>query len=232
LRTSFPHTAILLFTRSATEESKHKRFSNRLGRKGNTAIAHTLTAHTARVARSIGLDFITMGSAQQMGASFGERITQALASTFQRGYDKLIVIGNDCPSLNRAALEKAVQLLEDGHTVVGPARDGGVYLIGLSREHFQSASWLNLPWKTSTLSEALFSYLQQFNAPICSLPVLSDIDNEEDLIRMLGQKSALPVFVKLRSLLGSRITLLPILSTQPLLGVFVASTPHRGPPSR
>ena len=222
--------AILLFTRSAGEEAAHKPLLSHGGRAANAAVAARLIAHTAATARQAGADFMQVDSSQQTGRRFGERLAGAMQQAFGRGYEYLIVIGNDCPQLTPALLRQAVAAVQQTGAVLGPATDGGVYLLGLSRARFAAGDWADLPWQTRRLGAALWRQLLTQAAAIVRLPRLADVDTEADLARVLSQPVAEALQRCLRRLRAQR-PLAPE-AARPLLRQRGRPTRlHRGPPA-
>ena len=225
------HTAIILFSRSAVEESRHKRFSPRVGQKGNVAIAGHLIERSKRVARTAGVDFIALDSTTQTGNTFGERLTNAVEGSFAKGYDRLLVIGNDCPELTTGTLREAIRALDHQDAVLGPATDGGVYLIGISRPFFRRPDWRQLPWQRAELGAALADALGQLRARVHVLSTLADVDNEKDLRRVI-QRNPHALFCQLiRSILAAGGVACRPLSPPFYPTTVLSATPHRGPPS-
>ncbi len=94
----------------------------------------------------------------QRGANFAERITNAIADTFARGYQHVVVIGNDCPSITAADIDAAFKHLACGAGyVASPASDGGAYLVGANADTFNRTAFGQLPWQTRRLFRALIS---------------------------------------------------------------------------
>lgn len=179
--------AILLFTRSAGEEGARKRFLNHGTRADNAAVAARLIDHATTTAHRAGVDVVCVDSHQQAGATFGQRLTGAVRATFARGYDHLLIIGNDCPELSAALLRQAVAVVQATGAVLGPAIDGGVYLLGLSRTLFNQGAGQGLPWQTRHLGAALRRQLRQLGTVVHQLPALADIDDEAGLAEVLRQ---------------------------------------------
>lgn len=153
-----------------------------------------------------------------------------MQQVFQRGYEQLLVIGNDCPQLDELRLQQALSALRRGSSVLGPATDGGIYLLGVSREQFETTSWQALPWQTKYLMQTLRQLLLRQDAAVELLPTLTDVDDEQDLAQVLRQ--FLPP--------GLRRRLHRLRSTAPILRVHraedardpaVAPQPQRGPPA-
>ncbi len=223
-------TAILLFTRSAGQDAAHKRFISQGSRAGNAAVAAQLIAHTTAVGRRAGVDFLCVDSARQTGHTFGERLCGAMQRAFASGYEHLLVIGNDCPQLDTARLRQALAALARTGAVLGPATDGGVYLLGVARNHFDASAWAALPWQTATLGRTLAHQLCASGAAVQLLPALADVDNEQDLAFALRQ--ALPWALRrtLRQLRRSpaAVPASPAPAGGPGAGL---AQPRRGPPA-
>ena len=136
--------------------------------------------------------FSSYGSVQQ-GATFGARLKHEAEKVFTKGYENLLIIGNDCPQLDSSLLEKAANLCEAGKTPLGPTEDGGIYLIGLSKSTFESLDFENLPWETSDL----FCAFEALVHPEI-LPTYTDIDSPQELVfvtRSLCSKHQLKGFL-------------------------------------
>jgi rSAM/selenodomain-associated transferase 1 len=117
----------------------------------------------------------------QEGSNLGDRLIHALDESFRLGYHKIVVIGSDCPQLSASHIEKAFMELEDVEVVLGPARDGGYYLIAMNRLHehlFQDKHWSSEELFDQTIDDLIQHKLSWFE-----LPILSDIDTVEDLER-------------------------------------------------
>jgi uncharacterized protein len=120
--------------------------------------------------------------AKQVGADLGERMANAFAAAFGQGYKKAVVIGTDCPDLNEAILAEAFEKLNEAAIVIGPAFDGGYYLLGMTRPHLQLFE--NIKWSTPTVFEATISKCEELGLKWSALPPLHDIDEERDLIHL------------------------------------------------
>jgi len=222
-------TAVLLFTRSAGGEAIHKKLVSHGSRAANAAVAAQLIARATTVAQQAGADFLCIEAAQQVGRTFGERLAAAMAYTFGLGYEQLIVIGNDCPQLSSGRLRHALHLLASADAVLGPATDGGVYLLGIKRAFFDAQAWRGLPWQTGKLGPALARCLQAASARLHILRPLADVDTAQDLAGILAQLPAGLLRTRLRRL---RATPLPPALGQPAGRAIVpaAHLPQRAPP--
>lgn len=116
----------------------------------------------------------------QQGSNFGEKLWGCIEAAFTQGCNRVVVIGTDCPELETARLVEAFTTLEHADIVLGPAHDGGYYLIGLSQprpELFQSIAWGTAHVLRQTLEAA-----QNSNCSVRLLDPLGDIDHPEDLL--------------------------------------------------
>lgn len=174
-------TAILLFSRTARQEAAVKTFHHQLNREGNLAIAKWLIGQSLTISKKTCLPIFPCYDINQTGASFGERLANAIETIFSQGYSKLIVIGNDCPSINTSLLLDVDESLANEKIVLGPATDGGVYLIGLQRSAYKRGAFIALPWTQANLQDAWKRYADENQQSINWLECLSDIDEALDL---------------------------------------------------
>jgi hypothetical protein len=128
----------------------------------------------------------------QQGNSLEKKMENAFKSTFAAGYQKLVIIGTDCPGINENILQNAFAKLEDHDIVIGPATDGGYYLLGMKKEH--PYLFHNIKWSTNTVLEKTIDRCHSNQLSYILLPELSDIDEEKDLVHfkslvMLKHKS-------------------------------------------
>ncbi len=180
------HTvAILLFSRTAGEEALHKPFSHR-GKAVNRRIAGHFIAHAGDTARRSGLPVVHVSSAQQRGETFGERLAHAFRLVFAQGYARVLAIGNDCPYLTPGLLREAAARLQTQPVVLGPARDGGAYLIGLSAGSFREGAFCELAWQTPACYASLRTYCRTHGLTCAELPPHHDLDNRRDVSRFLA----------------------------------------------
>ena len=146
-------------------------------------LANVLIQHSQQIALSSGLPILVIN--EQKGNTFGERLHHAFEEGFAKGYDQILAIGNDTPDLKVEDLWKAQHSLLQSSIILGPSTDGGVYLIGLNKTVFEQLNFTQLPWQTPNLFNALVNAANQQDISIELLPVLSDIDNVEDLKNFL-----------------------------------------------
>ena len=116
---------------------------------------------------------------QQTGDTLGERMQNAFEEMAHSGFEKILIIGSDCPALDAQLISDAVKLLDRADFVLGPAQDGGYYLLGLKK--IEPDIFAEIPWSTGKVLEMTLQRLQQKKYQVKLLPVLSDIDHEDDL---------------------------------------------------
>ncbi|PSL07975.1 TIGR04282 family arsenosugar biosynthesis glycosyltransferase [Cecembia rubra] len=114
----------------------------------------------------------------QKGNDLGEKMRCAFEDVFSEGYQKVIIIGTDCPEISPSLLTDAATLLDLNEVVFGPAMDGGYYLLGLKKLH--EGLFEKIPWSTDSVMELSIQYLKSNNISYQTLVLLSDIDTEED----------------------------------------------------
>jgi hypothetical protein len=120
--------------------------------------------------------------ARQAGETLGDRLAVAFSERiFFHRAEKVIAIGTDDPSLTRDAVERAFLLLESCDWVIGPAEDGGYYLIGCRGASFESSVFRGIEWGTSAVLEASIDRIRDTGGTIALLPHRRDIDLVDDL---------------------------------------------------
>lgn len=113
----------------------------------------------------------------QVGPGLGERLIHAMELEFAGGADKLIFLGGDCPYVNQARLDQAFTSLEDHDLVMGPATDGGYYLVGMSRP--LPELFIDVAWGTETVYQRTLAICQEHELKAAILPEESDVDDFE-----------------------------------------------------
>jgi len=147
--------------------------------------APTESANGESLARAFG-DFPT---AMQTGATLGDRLSMAFSERFFfHATQKIIAIGVDDPSLPRALLDDAFALLDSCEWVIGPAEDGGYYLIGCRAAAFDPAIFENIAWGTPGVFAATMQTIRQSQNSLAVLPLRWDVDVAEDWERYVATR--------------------------------------------
>lgn len=179
-------TAILLFARTPKAEIQHKWLP-----KGELLYAQ-FNEHSLNLIRRSGIPFFHFSEKDQRGKNFGEKFANAIQEIFDSGYDRIISIGNDSPQLSHVEIRTAIQSLEDGIQVLGPSKDGGIYLLGLLRSAFDKQRFLEFSWGHRCLYGELKEFLEINAKNVHILPAFFDIDNSSDIVFLQGLCSFIP----------------------------------------
>lgn len=110
----------------------------------------------------------------QQGEGLGERLENAFQESFKNRAQKVIAVGSDILGLEPGLVEEAFMRLDDEDVVLGPAQDGGYYLIGTSR--FVPELFHNIPWSTDRVLNETLSIIKEENLTVYQLKELEDLD--------------------------------------------------------
>ena len=124
----------------------------------------------------------------QQGADLGARLTHAFTLAFENGSRKIIVIGSDTPHLDLSILESAFVILDQKEAVLGPAEDGGYYLIGLRQPN--AFLFNNVPWSSDRVFLETLGRIQRSGLSFGLITPQSDIDTVADLKRLMERLDA------------------------------------------
>lgn len=116
---------------------------------------------------------------QQSEGDIGCRMVSAFQTAFEAEMSRVVLIGIDCPDLKAELMADAFQALNKHDLVLGPAKDGGYYLIGLN--YLISELFIGISWSTAKVLEQTQHIIQKLELAIAYLPILSDVDRPEDL---------------------------------------------------
>ncbi len=187
-RTPMAEPLISIFARWPEPGVAKTRLIPAFGSDGAAAIYRKLLAHTVEVARASGVQFelrITGAEPAAFRAAFGDDLIVTeqgngdLTDRLDRVPAPAILIGSDCPGLTPALLRTAADWLGSRPMVIGPATDGGYYLLGYRRP--APFAFTDMPWSTDAVfAETLRRFAAQ-GVELAVLPALSDIDTVEDL---------------------------------------------------
>ncbi len=191
-----PHNNLLLIFYKNPESGKVKtRLAATIGNEKALSIYLKLAEHTKNITEGLEVDKLvfyshtvelkdqwpdeTYQKRAQSGNDLGERMRNAFEYGFNNGYTNICIIGTDCLELNQSTIEKAFHALEQYDAVLGPAKDGGYYLLGMKKMH--ADFFRNKDWSTQTVTHDTLLNTLQLQISLHLLPLLSDVDVEEDL---------------------------------------------------
>ncbi|XPV75449.1 MAG: TIGR04282 family arsenosugar biosynthesis glycosyltransferase [Desulfovibrio sp.] len=118
---------------------------------------------------------------EQRGKNIGERMYNGMLYAFQKGYDKVLVVGSDIPTLTSEDYLAGAEALEEHGVCIGPAEDGGYYMIGFQKEQWQGDVFSDIPWSTDRVLTKTVSCLCRHGKQPYLLKTRSDIDLWSDL---------------------------------------------------
>jgi hypothetical protein len=190
------HQALLIFAKNPRLGHVKTRLARELGDEQALEIYHHLLRITRRAAEKVPFqkflfysDFVeeyddwngeTFNKRVQDGATLGERMCNAFQRVFaEAGVSRAVIVGSDCPDLSADLLTKAFLALETHDFVLGPARDGGYYLLGMKQ--WEESVFQNKRWSTPTVLADTLADLRRLGRSFYLLPVLSDVDQAVDL---------------------------------------------------
>jgi hypothetical protein len=189
-------TAVLLFAQSENRESSSKPIASSL--KQNVLLWKKMNGLVLNTIQNTRFPYFISNEKNQVGSSFGAKLTHSIQEIFAKGFKKVIVVGNDCLELNTQHLLEAKRDLEMNSLVIGSDFSGGAYIIGVTKSKFNAAAFEHIPWQTKKVFTALQLLYQTHS--IAYLPSLHDCNSATDFKKVLDQ---LPYFSPLKKILAS-----------------------------
>ena len=184
---------LIIFTRNPELGKCKTRLASTVGDEAALAIYIFLLKHTVQVTENLDVTKQVHYSnkihhadlwsedifdkRQQLGTDLGERMHYAFEQGFAAGYDQIIIIGSDLYDLKQAELSQAFDAMDDHDYVIGPAEDGGYYLLGMKQSN--PALFQNKNWGTSSVLKDTLSILETENVHL--LEQKNDVDYYEDI---------------------------------------------------
>lgn len=185
--------ALIIFTRNPELGKCKTRLAKTIGDEAALEIYKHLLKHTASVSETVNADKFVFYSENikkediwndscfkkklQNGNNLGERMENAFAELLNLGYQKVVIIGSDLLDLDSALIDDAFNQLNHFEYVIGPAKDGGYYLLGMKT--LNSNLFKNKHWGTESVLNDTLTNLQQSTVHL--LKELNDIDTFEDI---------------------------------------------------
>ena len=187
-------TGLIIFQKNAIPGRVKTRIAASVGDSHALEIYNWLTDFTHQIVREVKVDkylfysdFIpeqTEGDKSdyqgeiQSGSDLGDRMCNAFKLLFEKGYSSVVIIGTDCADLKTSDLNDAYMGLSQADLVIGPAQDGGYYLLGMSR--FLPELFNEISWSSSTVLESTLDIANKSGLDYEFLEIRSDIDTYED----------------------------------------------------
>ena len=184
---------IITFTRNPELGKVKTRLAKTIGETSALAIYIKLLEHTESVLRNIDSDKAVYYSVkirendlwdsnryqkhQQFGDDLGIRMQNAFKAGFDAGYNKIVIVGSDLHDLEPKHITQAFEALDTNDVTIGPAEDGGYYLLGMKTLH--KDVFENKNWGTETVFDDTIKNLK--NESVFLLEQLNDVDTYEDI---------------------------------------------------
>ena len=185
--------ALIIFTRNPELGKCKTRLAKSVGDAEALKIYKELLQHTANVVKDVNAKRFVFYSENihkddiwsssyfnkrlQIGNDLGERMENAFQELFSEGFKNVIIVGSDLLDLSKSIIEEAYFKLQDNDAVIGPAEDGGYYLLGMKT--LNPNVFRNKIWGTETvLKNTKKDFMEQ---SLYTLETLNDIDYVEDL---------------------------------------------------
>ena len=184
---------LLIFTRNPALGKVKTRLAKTIGNKKALTIYEFLLDHTKKVTENLNCDKAVYYSVkvrehdlwnpavyqkkQQSGDDLGIRMQNAFQNSFDAGYQKVMIVGSDLIDLSEEIIENGFLQLDTNDVVIGPAEDGGYYLLGMKYLH--SNIFEHKDWGTSTVRRDTLFNLQDKKVHL--LEELNDVDVFEDI---------------------------------------------------
>jgi uncharacterized protein len=187
---------LIIFTRYPESGKTKTRLIPALGEHGSARLHRRMAEHTVKQARSLScaIEVWYVGGSEELmqdwlgrdlwyreqpAGDLGDRMCGAFRSAFDKGYQSVMIVGTDCPGLTTDFMAQGFAALQNQVVTIGPAIDGGYYLIGLQRlvpELFQKINW-----STATVFSETLAIADKLQLSTYLLPSLHDIDLPDDL---------------------------------------------------
>lgn len=185
--------ALIIFARNPELGTCKTRLAKTIGNENALEVYKYLLNHTATISKNIKADRYVFYSEKisnddlwdansfrkklQNGDDLGQRMQNAFSEVLEMGYQKVIIIGSDLLDLNAELVNNAFAQLDFNDVVIGPATDGGYYLLGL--KNLYHTIFKNKEWSTASVLKDTLNDLQ--NTKVHLLKELNDIDTFEDM---------------------------------------------------
>lgn len=186
---------LIIFVRNPEKGKVKTRLAESIGDEQATVIYRKMLLYTREITKGLNADKCIYYSENvnnndlwdnmvfnkylQQGIDIGERMQNAFAEAFAAGKQRVIIIGSDCIELETYMVKEAFAVLESNDVVLGPARDGGYYLIGMRK--FLPTLFEDKTWSTPDVLMDTILDLKKMDAKYYLLKTLNDIDTIEDL---------------------------------------------------
>ena len=123
----------------------------------------------------------------QPSGDLGKKMEHAFRWTFDEGFTRVLLIGSDIPDIPTPILREALESLKENDIVIGPAADGGYYLIGFTKGSFFPQVFHGIPWGTKAVLDMTMHILEEASYRINLVATWQDVDTVDDLMSLFNR---------------------------------------------
>ena len=202
--------ALIIFIKNPQLGKVKTRLAATVGNEKALEIYQILMAHTQKITHKLNAekylyysDFVDRNdiwpnevyhkSVQQDGIDLGLKMACAFRDALQENHQKVLIVGSDCLELTNEMINKAYSELTDNEVVIGPAFDGGYYLIGFNFQTIGERSeealnqvFLDKQWSHGDVCNEAIEACEALKLKYAQLPTLTDVDEEKDFLKSIS----------------------------------------------
>ncbi len=179
-------TAILIFARAIREEI-HEKMLFGSNQSKNIRLFEALNLKIKATANATGMPSFLISTHAQQGIDFRTRYQNAIQTIFDKGFENVIVVGNDSVAISKKILLEVNDQLRHHKLVFGATTRGGIYTMGISRATFESFDFDLIPWQSDQVASA-FDCLLEHDSSIHKLDaIISELNTPKDLREFVAQ---------------------------------------------
>lgn len=183
--------ALIIFAKNPELGKVKTRLAKSVGDEAALDIYNQLIAYTQEQTAQAGVDLVVYYTEHldehdnwlhaikkvQTSGNLGNRMATAFQAELEK-YERVCIIGTDCAELTTTIIRKAFSMLEDNDFVLGPANDGGYYLLGM--KSFERSLFGGIDWSTNKVLNQTIETISELDRSYALLPELVDVDTIED----------------------------------------------------
>ena len=190
----FEMNKLIIFIKNPLKGKVKTRLAATIGDDNALEVYLKLIEYTLNLAKSLKVEVNLFFSDQiiseypfskkhiQEGSDLGDKIKNAFKKCFDEGGSNVVIIGTDCAELTKEIIEESFEKLNNHSVVIGPALDGGYYLLGMNQ--FYPEIFNQIEWSTSKVFDLTLAKIKNADISFDTLTTLRDIDTEEDLFTL------------------------------------------------
>lgn len=193
-----PQNTLLIFVKNSVPGKTKTRLAKSIGDQKALKVYHKLVEHTHAVTHPLQANKEVWYSSNiqqddiwqnegftkkiQKGDDLGERMKHAFKEAFEGTAKKAVIIGSDNAEITSEIIEKAFKALDEIDIVIGPAKDGGYYLLGMKK--YQPQVFDGIEWSTDKVLDSTIQIIKEYGNTFALLKALNDVDTIDDWIEI------------------------------------------------